>query len=178
MVHRDYLNESLRPSERHEGIIPYPPCRLSERLIETIRIAHSDYLFAQPNFQLSIFNFQFSTCLKNLLSLKTRTASARPTASTSHRLSTTTTSSVLRNSLTSSSARLKDVVFEGTHDNAMNVEGESTTNGSNNTNSGSGNGQNNGSSTGSETGGNSGNSGSGDNTGGNSGEAPEGDNMD
>ena len=74
-------------------------------------------------------------------------------------------------------AMLKDVVFEETHDNAMNVEGESTTNGSNNTNSGSGNGQNNGSSTGSETGGNSGNSGSGD-TGGNSGEAPEGGNMD
>ena len=73
---------------------------------------------------------------------------------------------------------LKDVVFEETHDNAMNVEGESTTNGSNNTNSGSGNGQNNGSSTGSETGGNSGNSGSGDNTGGNSGEDPSGGNMD
>ena len=75
-------------------------------------------------------------------------------------------------------AMLKDVVFEETHDNAMNVEGESTTNGSNNTNSGSGNGQNNGSSTGSETGGNSGNSGSGDNTGGNSGEDPSGGNMD
>ena len=74
-------------------------------------------------------------------------------------------------------AMLKDVVFEETHDNAMNVEGESTTNSSNNTNSGSGNGQNNGSSTGSETGGNSGNSGSGD-TGGNSGEDPEGGNMD
>ena len=73
---------------------------------------------------------------------------------------------------------LKDVVFEETHDNAMNVEGESTTNGSNNTSSGSGNGQNNGSSTGSETGGNSGNSGSGDNTGGNSGEDPSGGNMD
>ena len=71
---------------------------------------------------------------------------------------------------------LKDVVFEETHDNAMNVEGESTTNGSNNTNSG--NGQNNGSSTGSETGGNSGNSGSGDNTGGNSGEDPSGGNID
>ena len=75
-------------------------------------------------------------------------------------------------------AMLKDVVFEETHDNAMNVEGESTTNGSNNTNSSSGNGQNNGSSTGSETGGNSGNSGSGDNTGGNSGEDPSGGNMD
>ena len=73
-------------------------------------------------------------------------------------------------------AMLKDVVFEETHDNAMNVEGESTTNGSNNTNSG--NGQNNGSSTGSETGGNSGNSGSGDNTGGNSGEDPSGGNID
>ena len=75
-------------------------------------------------------------------------------------------------------AMLKDVVFEETHDNAMNVEGESTTNSSNGTNSGSGNGQNNGSSTGSETGGNSGNSGSGDNTGGNSGEDPSGGNMD
>ena len=75
-------------------------------------------------------------------------------------------------------AMLKDVVFEETHDNAMNVEGESTTNGSNNTNSGNGNGQNNGSSTGSETGGNSGNSGSGDNTGGNSGEDPSGGNID
>jgi len=74
-------------------------------------------------------------------------------------------------------AMLKDVVFEETHDNAMNVEGESTTNGSNNTNSGSGNGQNNGSSTGSENGNNSGNSGSGD-TGGNSGEDPSGGNMD
>ena len=74
-------------------------------------------------------------------------------------------------------AMLKDVVFEETHDNAMNVEGESTTNSSNNTNSGSGNGQNNGSSTGSENGNNSGNSGSGD-TGGNSGEDPEGGNMD
>ena len=47
--------ESLRPSERHVGIIPYPPCRLSERLIETIRIAHSDYLFVQP--LLNFFNF-------------------------------------------------------------------------------------------------------------------------
>ena len=55
---------------------------------------------------------------------------------------------------------LKDVVFEETHDNAMNVEGESNTNPSNGTNSGSG----------SNTGGNSGTSGTGgDNTGGNSG---------
>jgi predicted histone-like DNA-binding protein len=50
---------------------------------------------------------------------------------------------------------LKDVVFEETHDNAMNVEGESTTNSSNGTNSG-------GSNSGSNTGGNSG---SGDNNG-------------
>jgi predicted histone-like DNA-binding protein len=74
-------------------------------------------------------------------------------------------------------AMLKDVVFEETHDNAMNVESEGHTETTENTESGSGNGQNNGSSTGSETGGNSGNSGSGD-TGGNSGEAPEGGNMD
>ena len=73
---------------------------------------------------------------------------------------------------------LKDVVFEETHDNAMNVESEGHTETTENTESGSGNGQNNGSSTGSETGGNSGNSGSGDNTGGNSGEDPSGGNMD
>ena len=59
---------------------------------------------------------------------------------------------------------LKDVVFEETHDNAMNVEsddsGNGSTNPSNGTNSGSG----------SNTGGNSGTSGTGgDNTGGNSG---------
>ena len=53
---------------------------------------------------------------------------------------------------------LKDVVFEETHDNAMNVEGESTTNSSNGTNSG-------GSNSGSNTGGNSG---SGDNNNGSS----------
>ena len=75
-------------------------------------------------------------------------------------------------------AMLKDVVFEETHDNAMNVESEGHTETTENTESGSGNGQNNGSSTGSETGGNSGNSGSGDNTGGNSGEDPSGGNMD
>ena len=74
-------------------------------------------------------------------------------------------------------AMLKDVVFEETHDNAMNVESEGHTETTENTESGSGNGQNNGSSTGSETGGNSGNSGSGD-TGGNSGEDPSGGNMD
>ena len=55
---------------------------------------------------------------------------------------------------------LKDVVFEETHDNAMNVEGESTTNSSNGTNSG-------GSNSGSNTGGNSG---SGDNNGGDNGD--------
>ena len=55
---------------------------------------------------------------------------------------------------------LKDVVFEETHDNAMNVEGESTTNSSNGTNSG-------GSNAGSNTGGNSG---SGDNNGGDNGD--------
>ena len=58
---------------------------------------------------------------------------------------------------------LKDVVFEETHDNAMNVEGESTTNSSNGTNSG-------GSNSGSNTGGNSG---SGDNN--NGGSSGEGD---
>ena len=55
---------------------------------------------------------------------------------------------------------LKDVVFEETNDNAMNVEGESTTNSSNGTNSG-------GSNSGSNTGGNSG---SGDNNGGDNGD--------
>ena len=55
---------------------------------------------------------------------------------------------------------LKDVVFEETHDNAMNVEGESNTNSSNGTNSG-------GSNSGSNTGGNSG---SGDNNGGDNGD--------
>jgi predicted histone-like DNA-binding protein len=75
-------------------------------------------------------------------------------------------------------AMLKDVVFEETHDNAMNVESEGHTETTENTESGSGNGQNNGSSTGSENGNNSGNSGSGDNTGGNSGEDPSGGNMD
>ena len=74
-------------------------------------------------------------------------------------------------------AMLKDVVFEETHDNAMNVESEGHTETTENTESGSGNGQNNGSSTGSENGNNSGNSGSGD-TGGNSGEDPSGGNMD
>ena len=69
---------------------------------------------------------------------------------------------------------LKDVVFEETHDNAMNatphsdqgsenVDSESTTNSSNGTNSG------NGSNSGSNTGGNSG---SGDNNGGNAGDNP------
>ena len=66
---------------------------------------------------------------------------------------------------------LKDVVFEETHDNAMNVEGGSNTNSSNGTNSG--NGQNNG---GSNSGSNSGtvnpdpsNPDPGDNSGGNGG---------
>ena len=68
---------------------------------------------------------------------------------------------------------LKDVVFEETHDNAMNVEsddsGNGSTNPSNGTNSGSG----------SNTGGNSGTSGTGgDNTGGNSGgDSGDDDNM-
>jgi len=67
---------------------------------------------------------------------------------------------------------LKDVVFEETHDNAMNVEGGSNTNSSNGTNNGSG--QNNG---GSNSGSNSGtvnpdpsNPAPGDNSGGNGGE--------
>jgi len=56
---------------------------------------------------------------------------------------------------------LKDVVFEETHDNAMNVEGESNTNPSNGTNSGGAN-------SGSNSGGNSG-SGDNNNSGSNSG---------
>ena len=61
---------------------------------------------------------------------------------------------------------LKDVVFEETHDNAMNAEGKSNTNPSNGTNSDSGQNNGGGSNSGSNTGGNSG---SGDNTGGNGG---------
>ena len=63
---------------------------------------------------------------------------------------------------------LKDVVFEETHDNAMNVESESNTNSSNGTNSG-------GSNSGSNTGGNSGSGDTGGNTGGNNNGGTSGD---
>ena len=71
---------------------------------------------------------------------------------------------------------LKDVVFEETHDNAMNVEGESNTKPSNGTNSGGSNTGGN-SGTGSVTPSNSGSTGSGD-QGGNSGGGTSGDSGD